>query len=949
MAYPPGSLISARGREWVVLPESTPNFLVARPLNGDTEFTAGFFPHEVGEASFPDPVASLNEQGDYTSARLLRTALRVGFRGSAGPFRSLAAIAVEPRAYQLVPLLLALRMDPVRLLIGDDVGIGKTIEAALIAKELLEQGSANGLSVLCSPALAEQWAAELRDKFALPAVTVLPSTVNRLENLKPADRGFFEHYPITVISTDFVKSERRRAFFVQQAPGLIIVDEAHTCVGSGTRDRQFRYELLKNLAREEDRHLILVTATPHSGKEEAFRELIGLLKPRLAALDLRDSRHRDELARHFLQRRRHDIRQFLDQRTAFPRSRKTRDQPYLLQSEYARLSREVLEYARASVRRADGGIAYRTRWWSALALLRSVASSPAAAAATLRNRGGGAAVASESEADLLGRAAVLDEVEETPAEGVDAAPAANDDLLDVVQRKQLKTFADAFDELKGPAKDQKLATLIKQLKNLVGNGYDTIVFCRYIPTADYLKKELAKAFGKKITVDAVTGEDPPEERLRKIRELVTAEGRRVLVATDCLSEGVNLQDGFQAVVHYDLAWNPTRHEQREGRVDRFGQTRDEVRAVTLYSADNGIDGIVLDVLLRKSREIKKTTGVSVPVPDRSAKVLDALFKGLLLRDDSADQLPLDLDFAEQRDALQAEWDLAVQAEQVWRDSAEQESKAITKYAHTGLDPHEIEPEIEAVRAALGSAEDITSFIETTLKSLHAHVVRDEDTGILTADLTNVPSGARQALGVPPAGDIKPLRFRPHPPASDGERALVRTDPAVAGLARYVLDAALDHKLDKGERPARRSGVVSTAAVPSRTMLLLVRYRFHVTMPDRTQGRSELKTLVAEDARMLAYRNGKRLPDAEALALLSAEPDANVLPDLVQQNMEWAVRATAALKPELRELGKEFATELQDAHRRVRKLAGAYLQGLRVEFQPEADVLGVYVYLPGGSP
>ena len=104
------------------------------------------------------------------------------------------------------------------------------------------------------------------------------------------------------------------------------------------------------------------------------------------------------------------------------------------------------------------------------------------------------------------------------------------------------------------------------------------------------------------------------------------------MATDCLSEGVNLQEHFQAVVHYDLAWNPTRHEQREGRVDRFGQRYREVRAVTIYGADNGIDGIVLDVLLRKHEQIRKALGISVPVPDRSDDVVEAILEGLLLRD-----------------------------------------------------------------------------------------------------------------------------------------------------------------------------------------------------------------------------------------------------------------------------------------------------------------------------
>ncbi len=180
--------------------------------------------------------------------------------------------------------------------------------------------------------------------------------------------------------------------------------------------------------------------------------------------------------------------------------------------------------------------------------------------------------------------------------------------------------------------------------------------------------------------------------------------------------------------------------------------------------------------------------------------------------------------------------------------------------------------------------------------------------------------------------------------------MVRTDPAVAGLARYVLDAALDPRLDEKERPARRAGVIATTAVPSRTLLLLVRYRFHVTMPRRPSESSllEPKTTVAEDARVLAYRGGELLPDSECRVLLAAEPDGNLLPEIVQQNMARAVREVSGLKDELHRLGAEFATELEDAHRRVRRVSGSYVRGLSVRFQPDADVLGVYVYVPGGA-
>jgi hypothetical protein len=202
MTYAVGSLVKARGREWVVLPESEEDLLVLRPLGGTEDEVAGvYLPLETVEPTtfdLPDPT----KRGDYLSSRLLRDAVRLGFRSSAGPFRSFARIAVEPRPYQLVPLIMALRLDPVRVLIADDVGIGKTIEAALIARELLDRGEADRLAVLCPPQLAGQWQSELRDKFHIDAEQVLPSTAKRLERPLRTGESIFDRYPFVIVSTD---------------------------------------------------------------------------------------------------------------------------------------------------------------------------------------------------------------------------------------------------------------------------------------------------------------------------------------------------------------------------------------------------------------------------------------------------------------------------------------------------------------------------------------------------------------------------------------------------------------------------------------------------------------------------------------------------------------------------------------------------------------------------
>ncbi|MDY6909414.1 MAG: DEAD/DEAH box helicase [Thermodesulfobacteriota bacterium] len=310
LQFEPGSLIHARGREWVVLPESTDDLILARPVGGLDEETAGIIPaiESVQSSSFPLP--GRGDLGDSFSGRLLRDAARLSTRAAAGPFRSFGRIAVEPRPYQLVPLIMALKLNPVRLLIADDVGIGKTVEAVLIARELLDRGEIRRFTVLCPPHLAEQWQMELSEKFHIEAELILSGTIQRLERDLPLDVSVFDRYPFTVVSTDFIKTSRRAQDFIHKCPELVIVDEAHGCTvadGSG-RARQQRFELLRRIASEDSRHVILVTATPHSGKEQAFRSLLSLLRKEFADLppDL-DAKGREgirrKLARHLVQRR----------------------------------------------------------------------------------------------------------------------------------------------------------------------------------------------------------------------------------------------------------------------------------------------------------------------------------------------------------------------------------------------------------------------------------------------------------------------------------------------------------------------------------------------------------------------------------------------------------------------------------------------------------------------
>ena len=182
--WSPGSLLRARGREWIVLTGGDDQVLRVRPVSGSEEdqtfIHTALEGEPVTDASFPLP--DPRQKSGHDGALLLRDALVLSLRRGAGPFRSFGQIAIEPRAYQLVPLLMALKLDPVRLLIADDVGVGKTIEAALIARELIDRGDITRFTVLCPPHLVDQWVNELERRFHLHPEAVTAASAARLEH-----------------------------------------------------------------------------------------------------------------------------------------------------------------------------------------------------------------------------------------------------------------------------------------------------------------------------------------------------------------------------------------------------------------------------------------------------------------------------------------------------------------------------------------------------------------------------------------------------------------------------------------------------------------------------------------------------------------------------------------------------------------------------------------------
>lgn len=906
MKYGVGSIVRARDRDWVVLPESTDELLRVQPLGGAAAEATAILTaiEEVNPSSFGRP--ELRHLGDHKSASILRDAARLQNRNTTGPFRSFGRVAIDLRPYQLVPLLLALRRETVRILIADDVGIGKTVEALMIARELLDRGEIQKFCVLCPRHLAEQWQREIQNKFHLDAQLYLAETADKVHAQVAAGENIFDRFPVIVASIDFIKMQSRRDLFLRHAPELVIVDEAHTCTHD-TDGTHLRREVVQKLSQKQDRHLILVTATPHTGSEESFRNLISMLDPELARLPENlqgdhNRRWREMLAQYMVQRRRENLKDYLE-KTPFP-ERFDRESPYTLQPDYKALLGEVIEASRKRYAESKDERDRRLTWWSLLSILRAFASSPAAAAATLRARSG---LFDAPDVDAAGRQEILDNPDEPRTK--DVIVGAN------LEDERFVKWADRAEAL--APKDKKLENLTKELRELVKEGRNVIVFCQYIPTAKYVAEGLAKPFAQ-LGVQYVTGEFTSQDREARIRELAE-KGQRILVATDCLSEGVNLQDNFDTVIHYDLAWTPTRHEQREGRVDRYGQPKPTVKTLTIYGRDNWIDGIVLEVLHRKHAKITGSTGVEVAVPPKAGAVLEAIAEGLLLRGkNNTGQMTLadfDLDIARDVKKFHEEWEA----------HGERAKANRTLFAQRTIRDEEVLEEIQASRQALGDALTVRRFVIATLRAIRAAVTEHPD--YLDVDASMVDPEVRVTLGLDRSFKAS------FDKTVEGAVQLHRTHPIVEALSDFAIETAIDD-LEPG--PAARCAVIR-ASVPERHDVFLLRYRFQMKL----KGDAKL----VEEIRLVGLRDGKMVDEPQLLALLEATPKSNVPHALQEEIASQALESYVTIKPELDRLARQRCQEILGTHRRVRDAARLRLGQVTIEPEGEPDLIGVYTYLP----
>jgi len=930
-AVRPGALAKARGRTWVVLPGDVgePDVTRLRPVDSPAADPVGIYdplePRALESAEYERPAPE--RAGAFGSALLLRDAVRLRLRSGAGPFRSLGKLSVQPRPYQFVPLLMSLKLDPVRLLIADDVGVGKTIEAAMIARELLDRGIARRIGILCAPHLCEQWRDELRGKFHIDAAIIQSSRIAALERACPPTSTIYRHNPHLVVSIDYAKSPKNRDPFLRDAPDLIIIDEAHMASRPGGEGaQQQRHELARDIAADPSRHLILCTATPHSGVEESFRSLLGLLAPEF---DDDGDLLRDDLVPRLVQRKRSDLQHWNDQETPFP-DRAPSERTYRMTAEYERLFNALLRYLREYVNvPGSPEQRQRVRYWGAIAILRSVLSSPAAARAALENRRKSVASAAEPPSEEELSRQILDSTDDDqPADFAPTAPL--DDPAAALEDKDLRRLAGFLrdaDKLAGPENDAKLAEAAAAVSELLAEGFSPIVYCRFIATAKYVAEHLQQALlGRHpgLVVRAVTGSDGDSEQRREIVDRLAEADIRVLVATDCLSEGVNLHQNYNAVIHYDLPWNPNRLEQREGRVDRFGQPRHLVKTVVLFGENNPVDRAVVAVLLRKAVNIRQSLGISVPVPVESDQVIDALIDNVLFQGSGdADQMRLGL-ASEEVSRLHRAWD----------DMSAKEEKSRAFYAQRGIKPGDVARELDEMHPVLGVGEDVRRFLQNGLPRWNGELAPTRAEGVSRLRLGELED---LVLRRAPSLDLsRPVHFDdiPRPDAS----LVGRNHPVVAVLADQILADALE---GTGERFPRSAAAI-TSAVDRRTAVLLLRLRY--VIDDGAPQYAE-EVVTAAFQRIAAGIHWIGGLDDEPLRLLrqaDARIERQLAPRERAENVQWALDVLDAHPDWHEHIVDQRRAALEQSHARLRSQIG----GSRVEIRAEIpDLIGCFVLLP----
>jgi superfamily II DNA or RNA helicase len=810
--------------------------------------------------------------------RLASEAYRIRLAHLFDPYLAISSSLIEALPHQITAVYgEMLPRQPLRFLLADDPGAGKTVMAGLLIKELLIRGDLERCLIVAPGSLVEQWQDEMAEKFSLGFDILTRDQIEASLTGNP----FVEHNRI-VLRLDMVARSDELKAKLKAAPewDLVVCDEAHRMAASyfgGEVKETQRFKLGKLLG-SRTRNLLLMSATPHNGKEADFQLFMGLLDGDRFEGRFREGVHRADVSDMMRRLTKEELFRF-DGTHLFP-ERRAYTVSYELSPEEADLYGQVTTYVREEMNRADrnaDGHRRNSVGFALQILQRRLASSPAAIHRSLERRRKRLEARLRDERQAHGSAGTLsaamalpdydpddiedaapEELENAEEQIVDSATAAQTvaeleaeigilrDLENTALRIKLSNHDTKWCQLESILDDPIIRDPVRGLCRKI------IIFTEPKDTLEYLAQKIAGRIGDPASVVTIHGGVAREARRAAIAAFNSDPLVRVMIANDAAGEGVNLQRGAHLMVNYDLPWNPNRLEQRFGRIHRIGQT--EVCHLWNLCAANTREGEVYHRLLEKLEEARDALG------GRVYDVLGELFEGKALRTLLVDAIRYG-DRPDVKAELFRKVDGAVDVKAIETLVAER------KLTSEGLDPSTvsaIREEMERAQARRLQPHFISAFFREAFVALGGRIPERERGRF---EITRVPGALKERDRLIGRGDPVLDRYA----RVTFDKSLIAGQPQAELLApgHPLLDAVVDLVLERFQ-PLLTQGGMLVDETDTGTVPHLLVYLEHAIRDGRT-GRTGEPRVISQRLQFVHLYEDGRAVDGGAAPYLDYRP------------------------------------------------------------------------------
>ena len=483
--------------------------------------------------------------------------------------------AMNSMQYQLEPAKRSLRRPKQRILIADAVGLGKTLEAGILMSELIARGKGKRILVVTVKSMMTQFQEEMWNRFTIPLVRLDSSRIQKIRSSLPSNYNPFFYYDKTIVSIDTLKRDLEyRAHLEKAYWDIIVIDEAQNVAERG--DRKAQRAKLANLLADRSDTMIMLSATPHDGRPKSFASLMNMLDP--TAIADPENYTADDIKGLFIRRFKKDLK---DQVAGAFRERKIS-----LEKCPASAKEEIaFDYFAKMQLEMDLNKAGRTEILFKTSLEKSLFSSPAACIKSLDER--------------------LKKLRKKYADN---------EIKDIKTLSEFKALLEKIDP-EDFSRYQMLLSLLRD-KDYAWNPKDSgdrvVIFTERIETMNYLAKHLRKDLGMgEDQVVTISGAMSDVDQLKIVDEFGREGPVRVLVASDVASEGLNLHYRSHRMIHFDIPWSLMVFQQRNGRIDRYGQEKDpDIRYILTQSENKRIKGDtrIIEILIEKEEQAQKNIG-----------------------------------------------------------------------------------------------------------------------------------------------------------------------------------------------------------------------------------------------------------------------------------------------------------------------------------------------------